>query len=685
MHSFRFGIAVALLLNIGVHASAQTDSSQAKDEEDSRDEILVWGRAADLVGAADSASEGIVGYDDLLTRPILRVGELVEVIPGMIATQHSGGGKANQYFLRGINLDHGTDFSIRLDGMPVNMRTHAHGQGYLDMNFIIPELVERIEYRKGTHSADVGDFSAASSSRFQTYDRLDAGFVGLTIGTENYVRAVAADSWSLGDGDLLLGSEIRRSDGPWDNAEDVRLFNGFAKITSKLGNHDAEFIATYYRNDWNATDQIPWRAVESGTLSRFGFVDPSVGGKTHRFNLIGLLSNEATTWQAFATSYALNLFGNPTYFLNDPVNGDQIEQEDSRWIFGGRVDQSRELQTFEHPASLRIGADVRFDAIDDVNLHATTSRQRHLTIRDDAVDELSVGAYASVEIDWTRKIRTVTGVRADWFNWDVSAATTENSGSGSDSIVTPKLSIIYSPSDSWEIYANYGTGFHSNDVRAAETRVDPVSGQPAETFDVISSATGYEAGFRAHPSERFNVSATFFYLALDSELIFVGDAGATEPNDATERVGVEAALFWRATDWLVVDATAAKTDAKFRDAPPGADTIPDAHDIVAAAGATVTLDNGFIGSIRLRHFGEAPLAEDNSVKKDSTTLVNIGLSYPVGSWRLGIDVMNLFDTDANDIEYYYESRLGHEPTAVEDFHFHPVEPREFRFRVQYRF
>ena len=658
----------------------------AQDNEDTTpEEVVVWGRAIDLVGAADSASEGIVGYDDLTNRPLLRVGELVEVIPGMIATQHSGGGKANQYFLRGINLDHGTDFSISFEGMPVNFRTHAHGQGYLDMNFIIPELVQTIEYRKGTYAADVGDFSAASSSKFQTYNRLEKGFAELTYGSEDYLRAVAANSWDTTNGTWLLGAEIRLSDGPWEVAEDVRLYNGFLKYTTEIGGRDAELIATAYTNDWNATDQIPQRAFLTGDLGRYGSVDPSVGGETSRFNLIGTLSGENTTHQAFLTSYSLNLFGNPTYFLNDPINGDQIEQEDARWIFGGRVDNSRDLEWSNHEVVFRTGADLRFDAISDVNLFLTSDRDRLSAIRTDSVDELSIGAYADVEVSWSDKLRTSVGLRADQYSWDVTSLRAANSGSGSDAILSPKFSLAYALNDQLEFYANYGRGFHSNDVRAAELSVDPVTGDPAEPFDAIVKASGSEAGFRAEISERLNFSATVFFLELDSELIFVGDAGTTEPNESTERIGVEAAIFWRPTAWLVIDATAAKTDAKFKDAPRGADNIPDAHDFVGAFGVTALLENGFVGSFRVRHFGDAALIEDNSVRKDGTTLVNLGLSYPLAKFEFGLEVLNLFDSGGHDIEYFYESRLFNEVQSVEDFHFHPVEPREFRPRIKYVF
>jgi hypothetical protein len=662
------------------------DGLSAVDDAEAREEIMVWGRATDLVGAADSASEGIVGFDDLSTRPLLRVGELVEVVPGMIATQHAGGGKANQYFLRGMNLDHGTDFSIQFEGMPVNFRSHAHGQGYLDMNFLIPELVKTIEYRKGTYHADVGDFSAASSTRFDSYDRLERGMLRATVGTQNYARLLGGDSWDLrSGGTLLLAGEVRRSDGPWLNPEDVRLFNGFAKYSSEVIGMSSELIATAYTNSWNATDQIPQRAVDAGQLDRFGYVDPTVGGETSRFNVIASLESETSYYQVFATRYDLNLFGNPTYFLNDRVNGDQIEQEDGRWIFGGRAEHGRSLDWGRRDVFLNVGADTRYDRIDTLNLFNTRARERLSTVRSDTVDEFSFGAYADIEVSWTARLRTTLGIRGDFYCWDVNALRAENSGSGSDYVVNPKLGVAYAINDQWEVYANYGGGFHSNDVRAAELGVDPVTGEPAEPFEAIVNATGAEAGFRVVLSDRLNFSATLFYLELDSELIFVGDAGTTEPNDATRRMGVEAAIFWRAVDWLVLDATAAKTDARFRDAPAGQDRIPDAHDTIGGFGATVTLENGFVGSLRVRHFGDAPLVEDGSIQKSSTTLVNLGVSYPLGNFVLGVDVLNLLDSKDNDIEYFYESRLPAEPSGVEDIHFHPVESREFRFQVEYLF
>ena len=294
------GLLASLILTPNIYAQ----SAEPKEIE----EILVWGRETDLVGSADSASDGIVGYDDILDRPLTRVGELVEFIPGMIAVMHSGGGKANQYFLRGINLDHGTDFSINFDGMPVNLRSHAHGNGYLDMNFIIPELVETITYSKGTHHAEKGDFSSAGSSNFKTYDQLEHGTVKFTWGSEKHQRLFMADSWDTDSGTFLMGGTIKKSDGPWKIPEDTQLFNGIAKYTTTLKNMDVKYIATIFNNKWNATDQIPLRVIKDGTLDRFGSIDPSVGGKSSRFNFIMNLSGESIHYKAFLSRYSLNLF-----------------------------------------------------------------------------------------------------------------------------------------------------------------------------------------------------------------------------------------------------------------------------------------------------------------------------------------------------------------------------------------
>jgi len=341
------------------------------DDLDDTETIVVYGRSLALIGEAGAASEGVVGYADFEDRPLLRVGELVEVIPGVIATQHSGEGKANQYFLRGFNLDHGTDFAASIDGAPINLRTHGHGQGYLDLNFIIPELVERVDFRKGPYRASTSDFSSAGSARYSTYDTLDNDFIEVAAGQFGYFRGVAAGDIQLSDNtNLLLAIEGQVSDGPWVLEQDLRKLNAMAKITHDNGPWHWEAVVSAYDSEWTATDQVRLRAIESGLIDRFGFIDDDLGGSTSRYGLSGNGSyahddGAETTFSAYAISYDFSLFSNFTYYLNDPINGDEFEQIDRRNYFGGSLAHRR---TVNERLNVSLGGDLRFDDISDVGL-----------------------------------------------------------------------------------------------------------------------------------------------------------------------------------------------------------------------------------------------------------------------------------------------------------------------------
>jgi len=664
-------------------AQDQQDAEQASPIFES---IVVWGRSTRLLGNADGGSHGIVGNADFSTRPLMRVGELVEVMPGMVATQHSGPGKANQYFMRAMNLDHGSDFTAIFEGMPLNFRSHAHASGYLDLNPLIPEIVESVEYHKGTYYAFNGDFSAAGSARFKTYDRIEDGYLEATIGNFNHHRLVGAQSIDTADGTWLFAGELLTRDGPWDVPQDQEKTNLFMKYTGTIGGINSQVTAMAYDADWYSTDQIPLREVRNGNLGLFGFVDPTLGGTSSRWSLIGNfdLDNNINV-NAYYSAYEMNLFGNPTYFLNDPVNGDQIEQEDDRAVIGGFVRWQEEQIWGNNTAIPMLGIDVRFDDITDVNLWNTRERQRLSFTRNDSVEELSWSLYGDLEYHWTDTFRTTIGLRGEFFDWDVTAANPLNSGTGNDSDWMPKFNAAWIPADGVEVYFNYGQGFHSNDVRGATITFDPINSDAADPVDVIAQAEGHEIGVRFEPSSNFNFSAVAFWLELDSELLFVGDAGTSEPNDATKRRGIELSTFWQINDYLVFDATATWNHARFKDAPSGADRIPDAHETTASAGLTYVHPNGFTGSFRMRHFGDAPLEETDTFQKDGTTLFNLGLSYATNRWEVGLDVLNVFDDDDNDIEYYFESQLQNEPEPVEDYHFHPVESRAYRGIFKYKF
>ncbi|MGD2132952.1 MAG: TonB-dependent receptor [Maricaulaceae bacterium] len=659
-------------------AAAQDEAAAQGGAATDNDTIIIFGRAVDLTGEAQSASEGVVGYGDFSLRPMLRPGELVEVIPGMIATQHSGGGKANQYFLRGFNLDHGTDFAGSIDGVPLNLRSHPHMNGYLDINFIIPEVIETVEFAKGTHHVALSDFSVAGAATFNTYDSVDQGFIGADVDSDGFYRLIAVDSYELGgDATLLYAANAEFNEGPFDVSEDLEKYSGMLKYSFPFrdGRLTASLIG--YDSEWYATDQIPLRAVESGMISRFGSLDPNLGGKTHRYiaSLRGEWDRASLT--GYVQNYALDLYGNPTFFI-DQVNGDEFVQVGRRWSYGANGEIERDLGLHDGNSWVRLGFDTHFDDIDQTGLFLTTDRAPRETIRDDAVEAWKSGAFAEVGVDWTDRFRTSVGLRADHYAFDVSAVRPENSGDGSDTIFSPKASAVFATSDALEFYANYGQGFHTNDARGVVITVDPATGDPADPVDLLVRGEGAELGLRYHPSGDFNFSLAAFALELDSESIFVGDAGTSEPSGGTERSGIEAAAFWQPNPWLALDASAAWSHARFADEPSGADRIPNSVELVAGAGATVLFDNGVTGSLRVRYLGESPLIEANSVRSDPTTLTNLGVEKNFGSFSLGLDVLNVFDVEDNDITYFYESQLLGEAAPVEDIHFHPVHPRSFK-------
>ena len=671
-------------LLLGTAAVFAAASAAAAAEVAELEAVTVYGRGLDLVGVAHAGSEGVIGYQDLQNRPLMRVGELIENVPGLIATQHSGTGKANQYFLRGFNLDHGTDLSASIDGAPINMRSHAHGQGYLDLNFIIPEVVERIEYRKGPYAADVGDFSTAGAVVLKTYDVLPEDFLQITLGEFGYARALGAGSWAAAGGDMLLAVDVNASDGPWVLDEDLRRVSALAKYSADLGDGRLRLSLSGYSADWTATDQVPLRAVESGLIPRNGYIDPDLGGESRRWSLTA--TYDSPDWQAsgYVIGSNFRLTSNFTYFLEDPESGDEFQQRERRAVVGGSLVRSWRTRWAGVPARVRVGGEARYDDIGAIGLYRSVGGQATAPVRADSVEEYSLGAFVDAELHVTERLRAVVGLRGDAYGYDVKAGLPANSGAGSDGLISPKVSLAWRVAEPLELYANYGQSFHSNDVRGAAIRVDPVSGEPASRVDLLAKASGAELGARFSRGP-MNLSLVGFWLDLDSELVFVGDAGGTEPNSASRRFGVEFAGFWTPLTPLTLDLSAAYTHARLRGTDAGEDRIPQSVATVLGAGAVWRVTDALQTAVRVRRLGPAPLVEDGSVFSDSTTLVSLGAYYTVGRLQLGLDVYNLLDAKDADITYFYGSRLPGEASGVEDIHFHPVEPRQVRASLRLRF
>lgn len=675
------GLAGTALCTFATAAAAQATPEPEPAERDSAEpqQIIVYGRGLEKIGIARSASQGTVGYADFDAVPISRIGELVENVPGLIATQHSGSGKANQLFLRGFNLDHGTDFAGFVDGVPINMRSHGHGQGYLDFNFLIPEAVERIDFRKGPYFADVGDFSAAGTAAFKTVDSFRP-FAEVQVGEFGFVRGVAGGSIGLGGGDLLIVGDAQISDGPWLLDEDLERFSGLVKYS--IGGETNRFSLQFNAYDarWTSTDQVPERAVASGLIDRFGNIDDDLGGSTTRLGFVFDGAVGDTTFSAYATRYEFELVSNFTYFLEDPVRGDEFVQRDKRWVLGGAVSHRLE----RGPVAVNVGADLRHDAINEVGLFHSMDAVPVDTVRIDAIDQTGVGLYVDTQITITPGLRGFAGLRFDYQTVDVRSDLAANSGNAGDDLFAPKFGLAWQALQALELYVNYGQSFHSNDARGATIAVDPVSGDPAQRVPLLVRAEGSELGARLETAT-LDASVVGFWLELDSELVFIGDGGATEPNGGSRRYGVEANLFWRLVPGVVIDAAYSYTDARFVGPGASADAIPGAVPDVIAAGVAVTPVPDLTITARVRHFGSAPLIEDRSVRSDATTLVNLAGHYDLGAMQLGVEVFNLFDSRDADITYFYESRLPGETDGVEDRHFHPVEPRQVRASLRYTF
>ncbi|MGJ8678903.1 TonB-dependent receptor [Paraglaciecola sp.] len=663
----------------------------------SLENITIKGRHINLVGDAVSASEGIVGQDEINTRPMLRVGEVLELVPGMVVTQHSGSGKANQYFLRGFNLDHGTDFSTFVDGMPINMPSHGHGQGYIDLNFIIPETIKTMSYSKGAYYADIGDFSGAGGVKINSATHIDDNLISATIGQNGYKRALVMSDFEMAGGNSLIAVEGQTYDGPWsDINEDIGKTNVMFKHTQSLKDGHISLAFMAYDNNWNSADQIPTRAVQQGLINELGSLDTSVGGDSNRYSLNMNWQSGAWTGAAYVIDYGLQLWSNFTYFLDDAINGDQFEQVDNRQIFGGQLEYETHSRLGEQYMTNRFGGAVRYDNIREVGLYHTKERQRLGVTRNDKIQQQSSSLFWENTLTLTDNLRSVIGVRYDNLQFDVEDQVginrfgidlSSNSGQADDDILSFKGSLVYTISHAWEAYVSAGQGFHSNDARGTTIVIDPTTGDKADQVDPLVDSFGYEAGMRGFIDNDVNLSFALWSLDLDSELLFVGDAGNTEASRPSRRKGLEFVAYYYLAEGLSTDFEYAYTESEFTDQSTDGRKIPGALNHVLQAGVNFDLNDAWQASVRFRYFGKRPLIEDASQQSDPTDTWNLKLAYEQPRWRAALDILNLTNSKAHDIDYFYSSRLANEPigSATNDIHYHPIEPRTIRLTLSYQY
>ena len=694
--------------------------------------IKVQGREDDLIGIAESGTQGTVGATEIQDRPILRSGEVLETVPGLIITQHAGGGKANQYYLRGFNLDHGTDFAIFIDDMPLNLPSHAHGEGYSDMNIVIPEFVKRVNFEKGPYYADIGNYGSAGSAHVEYFRTLEKNFAKVEGGTYGYGRAVFGASHKLGPGSLLAGAEVYYDNGPWVHPDAFTKMNGLLTYSQGDDANGASITARGYHGRWHSSDQIPVSAV--ALVGLYGTLDPTDGGHSQRYSLQSEWhrqgANSASKIMAYGFYYDLDLFSDFTYFLVDPVRGDQFEQQDRRWVTGFDAYHTVFSQWAGRKVENTVGLQLRNDWIHN-GLYATENRVRMeksdyntddstpptlpATRERDRFTDTIVGFYAENKIQWADKFRSVVALRGDDQKFIVTslaysaAINAANSGSASKFLPSPKLNLIFGPWANTEFYTQGGFSFHSNDGRGTTQTVEPISvdnpypNTSSSRIPPLVQTKGGEIGARTVAVPHLQSTVSLWYLRSNSELQQSGDTGGTSASaQPSNRYGVEWANYYTPREHLAFDFDFANSRAQFTemdgdDAAPnsaGGKRVPEAVGVVISSGVTVHDYAGFSSSLRLRYFGPRDLTSDGIFRSNQTVMLNGELGYQIKKkWHVSAEFLNMLDREDSDIDYAYESRVtpgltsGGTPIGAAEFTrvAHPVEPFQVRFGLKRSF
>ena len=656
----------------------------------SRDIIIVLEddifRLNEIVIQPKLSAMNVISKIDLQTTPVNSSQEILRKVPGLFIGQHAGGGKAEQLFLRGFDIDHGTDIAIAVDGIPVNMVSHAHGQGYADLHFVIPETVEKIDFGKGTYYADKGNFATAGYVGFQTKDKLEKSSIGLEIGQFNTLRTVGLFNL-LGNQktqSAYIATEYILTDGPFDSPQNFNRINLLGKYSTILSdNSKFSILASRFSSKWDASGQIPQRLIDDRTISRFGAVDDTEGGNTSRTNVNVSLSkpideNTFMKANAFYSNYQFELYSNFTFFLEDPINGDQIKQKENRAIYGMNAELNQKTNLNDVAVLLQYGVGFRADATKDSELSHTLNRRTVLeNIKLGDINESNLFSYFNSEFNFG-KLMINPAIRLDYFKFNYQDKLTTDYKTQSESKVKflPKLNFIYSQNNNLQFFLKSGIGFHSNDTRVVVQN----NGK-----QVLPTAIGADIGTIWKPFPKLIVNSALWYLFLEQEFVYVGDAGIIEPSGKSKRMGAELGLRYQLNDWLFFDADANYTYARSIDEPKGQDYIPLAPDFTTTGGLSFQKIQGFSGGLRYRYLKSRPANEDNSIVAKGYFVSDFNVNYQYKSINLGISIENLFDTAWNETQFATESRLQNESESVEEIHFTPGTPFFMKGKITYTF
>ncbi|MFB0945769.1 MAG: TonB-dependent receptor plug domain-containing protein [Spirosomataceae bacterium] len=625
---------------------------------------------------------------DVKNNPINNAQEVLRYVPGLFIGQHAGGGKAEQIFLRGFDIDHGTDLSISVDGMPVNMVSHAHGQGYSDMHFLIPETIEQIDFNKGSYDASKGNFATAGSVNLRIKDQLDGIIAKVEYGQFNRFRTVALVDL-LGkkktNQQAYVGAEWMSTNGFFEASQDFKRLNLIGKFTNYFPNNDKiTFTASHFTSNWLASGQIPQRAIDSGLIGRFGAIDATEGGNTSRsnfqatyFKTIG--ENASINTNAYYTLYDFELYSNFTFFLEDPINGDQIKQRENRGMLGFTSEFNQVFNIIDNKSvDFRSGIGLRNDRVRDNELSRTLNRTKTLErIQFGNINETNAFAYTSAEVTLGKWL-IAPALRFDNFTFDYTDFLEEGaigSKSTNQSIVSPKLNFIYSPSARVQYFLKSGIGFHAND-----TRVAVVEGNAT-----LPKSYGADLGTIWKPTNKLLINSSLWYLFLEQEFVYVGDAGIVEPSGRTQRMGADLGIRYQLTQKLFFDTDFTYTYARSIDDPKGENYIPLAPAITWTSGLSFADVKGFSGGIKSRMLGNRPANEDYSITAEGYFVTDLNVNYSVKCFTFGVAIDNVFNTKWNETQFATESRLRNELNPVEEIHFTPGTPFALRGIVSIKF
>lgn len=638
-------------------------------------------KAVTITGKRRPQYETIQATDAQL-RPVESSQEMLRNVPGMFVAQHAGGGKAEQLFLRGFDIDHGTDVNIKVDGMPVNMVSHAHGQGYADLHFVIPELVEYIDFTKGPYYAEQGNFATAGAVELKTKNQLDHSLVKVEAGQFNTYRVLGAIKLPVKNSQsAFLAADYAYSDGYFESSQQFNRINLFGKYVTPLNKKTTlSLTASTFYSQWNASGQIPERAVNEGLITRFGAIDDTEGGTTGRtnFNLQVshiLRDNLLFKQQIFYSRYHFNLFSNFTFFLNDPVRGDQIRQHENRDLAGYNGFLRHESHLLGQLLTSEAGVNFRADQTYDSFLAGTYLRENPVYRQRGNITEMNAGYYLNETLLLTSKLEMTAGLRLDqfWFRYDNQLDYTKQKAF--EQTLNPKFSMRYNLSHAISFFGMAGTGFHSNDARVI---LDDKTGES------LPKGLGYEGGMVLKPGEKLLLSCSLWQLTLQNEFVYVGDEGIVEVSGKTRRKGIDASLRYQPVFWLAADMDINYCLPRYAGVPETEQYIPLAPALTSIGGLTVKT-NHWQGSLRYRYMGDRPANEENSIVATGYFINDFVVRYVRNQFEIGLTVQNIFNREWKETQFATTTRLKDEPEPVTEIHFIPGTPRFAKLSVGYRF